>query len=124
MLTLERVVEIARALSRGAPSSDAVARARQQRAALIAETLAFSGFPETAEKREELSLAPLLFQEANYDNIGWMHQHEQLRQLTGLFDLDFLVQSGGCLRAQADSAQFADYVEGVYRAIRRQRLQS
>ena len=72
-------------------------------------------------KRARLSLVPLVFQEANYDDIAWMRQGENLRQLSGFLELDYLVQSAGQSRAEASPAEFAAYVGAAFRAIRTQR---
>ena len=119
MRTLEQVIAEARALSGGAPENDPVALARQRHISLIADTLASRGFPENAADKASLSLVPLLFQEANYDDIAWMRQHEHLRQLRGDFELDYLVQNGGQERADASAAEFAAYVEAAHGAIHR-----
>ncbi len=119
MRTLENVIAEARFLAGSAPAEDHVARARQERARMIADTLATSGFPVSDTGKARLSLVPLLFQEANYDDLGWTRQHENLRQLSRFFELDHLVQCAGKPRAEASAAAFAAYVEGAFRAIRR-----
>ncbi len=50
-----------------------------------------------------------------------MRQGENLRQLSGFLDLDYLVQSAGQSRAEASPAEFAAYVEAAFRAIRTRR---
>ena len=117
----EEVIAEARKLAAGAPNKDPVALVRQRHAAMIADALAPGGFPVSEGEKARLSLVPLVFQEANYDDIGWMLQNENLRQLSGFLELDYLVQSGGRSRAEASPAEFAAYVEAAFRAIRMRR---
>jgi hypothetical protein len=118
MRTLEQVIAEARALSGGAPENDPVALARQRHVCRIADTLSKIGFPENASDKAKLSIVPLIFQEANYDDIAWMRQEEDLRQLRGYFELDYLVQNGGQERAEACAAELAAHVEEAHGAIR------
>lgn len=121
MLTLEEVIAKAREMAAGAPDKDPVALVRQRHTAMIAHSLAAGGFPVSEAEKVRLSLVPLVFQEANYDDIGWMLQNENLRQLSGFLALDHLVQSGGRSRAEASPPEFAAYVEAAFRAIRTRR---
>ena len=121
MRTLEEVVAEARALAAGAPNKDPVALVRQRHAAMIADTLATVGFPASEGEKARLSLVPLVFQEANYDDIAWMRQDENLRQLSGFLELDYLVQSAGQSRVEGSPAEFAADVEAAFRATRMHR---
>ena len=121
MRTLEKVIAEARELAAGAPRKDPVALVRQRHSAMIADTLASSGFPVSEVEKARLSLIPLVFQEANYDDIGWMLQNENLRQLSGFLELDHHVQCGGQSRGEAGSTEFSAYVEAAFRAIRTRR---
>lgn len=117
MRALEQVIAEARLLASDPLTTYPVGLSRQRRADLIAKALASNGYPETETDRIRLSLVPLLFQEANYDDIGWMIQEADLRQLRQFFELDHLVQTGGLSRAEASPEAFARYVKGAYRAI-------
>ncbi len=61
MQTLAEVIAKARELAAGAPKKDPVAFTRQPQAAMIADTLASSGFPVTEDAEAKLSLVPLVF---------------------------------------------------------------
>jgi hypothetical protein len=121
MQTLENVIAEARSLAGDGLAPDPFARARQAQPAIIADALEHSGFPVTATGKAKLSLVPLLFQEANYDDIAWMRQRDGLRQLSRNFALDCLVQSGGQERPEASAAEFAAYVEAARGAIHRRK---
>lgn len=120
MRSLEQTIAAARALGEP-PVADPVGAARQRRAIAIADALEARGFPRLDAEKAELSLVPLLFQEANYDDIGWMNQRDDMRQLAPLFELDHLVQSGGVERRDASPEAFAAYVKSAFAAIDRQR---
>ena len=70
MRTIDYVIAEARLLASGAPNPDPVGRARQAQAALITGSLAVGGFPVSDAEKVRLSHVPLIFQEANYDDIA------------------------------------------------------
>ena len=100
MRSLEQTIAAARALGEP-PVADPVGAARQRRAIAIADALEARGFPRLDAEKAELSLVPLLFQEANYDDIGWMNQRDDMRQLG----------RGGQVRRAAE----AEKLQGVLR---------
>ena len=50
-----------------------------------------------------------------------MGQHENLRQLSRFFELDYLVHSGGQSRNEASPSEYTAYVESAFMAIRMRR---
>lgn len=121
METIEKVIAAARGIANGPANLEGFRRARQRRAGEVADALAAKGFPETDAERAARSLVPLLFQEADYDDVDWTSQAADLRQLQGSFELDHLAQSGGLTRKEASAAAFADYIKASFRAIEAQR---
>ena len=76
-----------------------------------------NGWPETREDRFALSLVPLIFQEANYDDIDWGDQGASLGRLEWMFSIDVLVQSKGRARAELNEDEFSEYIELSMAAI-------
>lgn len=77
---------------------------------LMEDCLNSIGFPTHAEHKARVSLAPYIFQEANYDDIAWTTQQSDLGHLSGYFELDFMVQNQGCERSEATNKEFKMYV--------------
>jgi hypothetical protein len=77
------------------------------------------GFPTEDEHKERVSLAPYIFQEANYDGISWTDQQADLAGLSTYFDLDFIVQNQGRQRNEATAEEFTKYVNDAFRYIDR-----
>lgn len=77
---------------------------------LMEDCLNSIGFPTHAEHKARVSLAPNIFQEANYDNIAWTTQQSDLGHLSGYFELDFMVQNQGRERSEATNKEFKMYV--------------
>jgi hypothetical protein len=73
--------------------------------------LSSHGWPESREDRLALSLVPLIFQEANYDDIEWTVQAAPLGGLEPLWGIDVLVQSKGRTRAELSEDEFSKYIE-------------
>lgn len=74
------------------------------------------GFPEELTKWQ-LSLVPFLFQEANYDDINWTNQSEDLRHLKITFNLDCMFQNQGKSRQELSRQQFDRYIQFSLSAI-------
>lgn len=90
--------------------SSGIARARIFMVVRIQTYLEFIGFPQNDAARRMLSLIPLLFQEANYDNIDWGDKNASLEQLTDFFELDCMFQNEGKHRAELDDEKFKAYI--------------
>lgn len=78
---------------------------------LMEDCLNSIGFPTHAEHKARVSLAPYIFQEANYDDIAWTTQQSDLGHLSGYFELDFMVQNQGRERSEATNKEFKMYVK-------------
>ncbi len=83
--------------------SDPIARARIFMVVRIQTYLEFIGFPQGKHSKQRLGLIPLLFQEANYDNLDWSSNSVFLEQLNDYFELDCMFQNGGKKRAETRS---------------------
>ncbi len=70
-------------VSRLTPVDNAVAGARHSALLHLREVLQRTGFPTDRDQRRELSLVPLVFQEANYDDIDWTDRAAPLGHLYG-----------------------------------------
>ena len=96
---------------------DVVAMARHDALVHLRDFLQKTGLPTEHDQRRELSLVPLLFQEANYDDLDWTNRTAALGHLSALFDLDVAVQSDGRLRHELTDAEYDVYVHGSFAAI-------
>ncbi len=99
--------------------SNPIAKARIFMVVRIQTYLEFIGFPQGEHARQKLSLIPLLFQEANYDNIEWSDSSASLEQLNDFFELDCMFQNAGKKRAELDRETFKAYIDGAFAAIRK-----
>ena len=63
--------------------------------------LEFVGFPQAESVKRRLSLIPLIFQEANYDNIDFCNRSACLEQLADFYELDCMFQNEGTSRASS-----------------------
>ena len=94
-----------------------VAAARHSALLHLRDVLRRTGFPTDRDQRRELSLVPLVFQEANYDDIDWTDRAAPLRHLSGVFTIDIAVQSGGRERHELTNAEYNEYVDISFAAI-------
>ncbi len=72
----------------------------------------------TEEQYLSLSLIPLIFQEANYDEISWTDQKEALDRLEPFFTIDVANWSHGKTRAELSPAEHEAYVSQAFKAIK------
>ena len=104
-------------VSRLTPVDNAVAGARHSALLHLREVLQRTGFPTDRDQRRELSLVPLVFQEANYDDIDWTDRVAPLGQLSGIFAIDIAVQSNGRERHELTDGEYDNYVHISFAAI-------
>jgi hypothetical protein len=105
------------AVPRAAPAGDTVAMARQSQLLHIRDVLRRTGFPANRDQRCELSLVPVVFQEANYDDIDWTDRAAPLGHLSDIFAIDVAVQSGGRERHELTDGEYDEYVQLSFAAI-------
>ena len=96
---------------------DPVAAARHNALLHLRDILQRTGFPTDRNQRYELSLVPLVFQEANYDDIDWTDRAAPLGHLSGILAIDVVVQSDGRERHELTDAQYDEYVHRGFAAI-------
>jgi len=94
-----------------------VAAARHSALLHLRDILQRTGFPTDRNQRYELSLVPLVFQEANYDDIDWTDRAAPLGHLSGIFAIDIAVQSDGRERHELTDAEYDEYVHKSFAAI-------
>jgi hypothetical protein len=99
--------------------ADPIGNVRLRQLLLMEDCLNAIGFPAAPEHRARVSLAPYIFQEANYDGISWTSQQEELGHLRDYFELDFMVQNQGRERSEATDAEFKEYVDSAFGFIDR-----
>ena|SRR5947209_19584934 len=97
--------------------TDPIGNIRMRQLLLMEDYLNSIGFPTYAEHKARVSLVPYIFQEANYDDISWTNQNEDLGHLRGYFELDFMVQNQGRERSEATTEEFKQYVESAFKFI-------
>jgi hypothetical protein len=108
-------------LWRLASARNSVARVRRVGLVLLREELRNNGLPTDRDRRLELSLVPLVFQEANYDGIDWTDRAAPLEKLSGIFAVDLAVQSGGRERHELTDDEYREYVKASFAAIEARR---
>ncbi len=112
------ISQIDEEVSRWTPVGDApVAAARHSALLHLRDVLQRTGFPKDRNQRYELSLVPLVFQEANYDDIDWTDRAAPLGHLSGIFAIDVAAQSDDSKRHELTDAQYQQYVEVSFAAI-------
>lgn len=74
-------------------------------------------FPQSDEEKFKYSLVPLIFQEANYDNLDWTKLGSDLGQLQPFFNLDFLIQNDGKELSDSNKDEYHNYVQKSLAAI-------
>jgi hypothetical protein len=104
-------------LPRWNPAGSALAVARHTDLLYLRDLLKRSGFPTDRDRRWELSMVPIVFQEAGYDGIEWTDRTAPLGHLSGLFAIDLAVQTGGRERHELSDDEYADYVRSSFVAI-------
>ena len=104
-------------VSRWMRAGDATAVARHGALLHLRDVLKRTGFPTHRNQRLELSLVPLVFQEANYDDINWTDRIAPLGHLSGIFSIDVAVQSDGRERHELTDAEYNEYVKISLAAI-------
>lgn len=92
-------------------ANDPILFARKNALEHVKNYLQSKGFPKSLSAKSKLSLAPLLFQEANYDGIEWTERNADLEQLTDMFEIDYLVQNFGKTRKEASQEEFEKYIQ-------------
>lgn len=117
-LGISEIITLIDAQLAKASHGNRVAEARRALLQRIRTALLETGFPHTPEQRQTLSLVPLIFQEANYDGIGWTEHRAPLKHLEPLFAIDVAVQTGGCLLQELDSIAHRDYVLASFATIK------
>lgn len=65
----------------------------------------------------QLSLIPSVFQEANYSDIWWGGQHEDLGHLESILQIDCMFHNNGKTRKELSEQQFSNYVDFSFDAI-------
>ncbi len=111
------IARIDEEVSRWTSVGDTVAVARHGALLHVRDVLRRTGFPSDRNQRRELSLAPLVFQEANHDDIDWTDRTAPLGHLSGIFAIDVAIQSGGRERHELTDAEYNEYVETSFAAI-------
>ena len=104
-------------VSRLTPVDNSVAGARHSALLHLRKVLQKTGFPMDRDQRRELSLVPLVFQEANYDDIDWTDRAAPLGHLCGFFAIDVAVQTNGRERHELTDGEYNDYVQISFTAI-------
>ncbi len=104
-------------VSRWTRGDDAMAVARHSALLHLRDVLQDTGFPTDRTQRLELSLVPVVFQEANYDDIDWTDRAAPLGHLSGIFAIDVAVQSDGRERHELTDAEYNAYVDMSFAAI-------
>ncbi len=94
-----------------------VATARRRALLHLRDVLQTTGFPTERDQRRELSLVPLVFQEANYDGIDWTDRAAPLGHLSDILAIDVAVQRGGRERHELTDAEYGEYVDMSLAAI-------
>lgn len=85
----------------------------------IRDFLAREGFPQTRDDRYSLSLIPFIFQEANYDDIDWGPECDDLGSLQDWFDVDFHVAFAGRERDEVGIEERQAYFQDCHAFIRK-----
>jgi hypothetical protein len=111
------IFQINEEVSRWTRDGDPVAMARHSALLHLRNVLERTGLPKDRYQRLELSLVPLVFQEANYDDIDWTDRGAPLEHLSGIFTIDVAVQSDGCERHELTDIEYNDYVHISFAAI-------
>jgi hypothetical protein len=96
-----------------------IGNVRLRQLLLMEDCLNSIGFPTRPEHKARVSLVPYMFQEANYDDISWTSQQEELGHLKAYFELDYMVQNQGRERSEATAEEFKEYVEAAFQFIDR-----
>ena len=104
-------------VSRWTRVGNAVVVARHSALLHLRDVLQRTGFPTDRSQRHELSLVPLVFQEANYDDIDWTDRAAPLGHLFGIFAIDIAVQSGGRERHELTDAEYHEYVDVSFASL-------
>ncbi len=104
-------------VSRWTRGGDAIAVARHSALLHLRDVLQRTGFATDRNQRRELSLVPLVFQEANYDDIDWTDRAAPLGHLSGIFAIDVAIQSDGRERHELSDAEYIEYVHKSFAAI-------
>ena len=99
--------------------ADPIGNIRLRQFLIMEDCLNAIGFPTEDEHKARVSLAPYIFQEANYDGISWTDQQADLAGLSTYFDLDFIVQNQGRQRNESTTEEFTKYVNDAFRYIDR-----
>jgi hypothetical protein len=94
-----------------------VPEARRSAMLHVRDVLQRTGFPTDRNQRRELSLVPLIFQEANYDDINWTDRTAPLGHMSSIFAIDVAVQSDGRERHELTDDEYKVYVQLSFEAI-------
>ena len=104
-------------LSRRTRDGGSVAAARHSALLHLRDVLQSTGFPTDRNQRCELSLLPVVFQEANYDDIDWTDRAAPLGHLSPFIAIDVAVQCNGRERHELTDGEYDEYVEISFAAI-------
>ncbi len=104
-------------VSRWTGIGNGVAVARHSALLRLRDILQDTGFPTDRIQRLELSLVPVVFQEANYDDIDWTDRAAPFGHLSGIFAIDVAVQTGGRERHELTDGEYNAYVDASFAAI-------
>ena len=99
--------------------SNPIAAARARQLGNIRSHLVEHGFPTDVDQRCRLSLLPLIFQEANYDDLDWSKKDADLGHLTDMFRIDFALHFEGRSRSDVTAEEYHSYLESGLRCISR-----
>ncbi len=100
---------------------DAWSRTRHGSLVYLLGLLRSEGFPADSDQRRELSLIPLVFQEANYDDIEWTDRTAPHGHLAGILAVDLAIQTAGRSRDGLTDAEYDEYVRVGLAAIDRRK---
>ena len=117
--TPEQVLDLIDDLIRRSATTDPLGAARVRQLKNIRSSVADHGFPPNQEENCKLSIVPLVFQEANYDDLDWSDQNADLGHLTDYFAIDLYLYSGGRTRDELSDTEFRNYFDSALRCIDR-----
>ncbi|MEX2091633.1 MAG: hypothetical protein WD971_03100 [Pirellulales bacterium] len=119
-LTIEHLVSLIDArLTSYESASNPIASTRAYQLRNIRTQLVEHGFPADVDTKCRLSVLPLIFQEANYDDLDWSEKDADLGHLSDMFRIDFALFFEGRSRSDVTEAEYRSYFESGLRCIAR-----
>lgn len=97
--------------------TDSAIEVRAEHLKQILRYLETKGFPSSVTDCAEMSIIPFILQELNSSDINWTSRNANLKQLTALLDIDFLIQNKGKKRLKVTNPEFKEYLENTRRYI-------